>query len=111
MTVYALTTFDDANYRESVILDGTPYVLAFALNQRENTYYLSISASDGTPLVSGLKVLSNWPMLHGFVDARLPPGELIPLTAADDASPPEPGELGTTERVTLYYFDASEALR
>lgn len=111
MAQFIIPTFADPFWRQTTILDGVPYALEFSFSGRERAYYLAISATDGTPLAKGVKVLCNRPLLGaGRVNPLLPPGELV-AAAVGDSSPPGMGELGAGLRVQLVYLDAAEARR
>lgn len=88
-------------------LDGVEYVLNFDWNGRESRWYMSISMIDGTLLVAGIKLISNWPLLRRFADLRLPQGNL----RAVDYSPQGGEPAGLVEdlgrRVKLIYTPTS----
>lgn len=104
----SLRTFDDPFYTMTVPLDGTDYLFEFRHNQREDCWYFSISLTDGTALASGVKVVSDRPLLSRFGDVRLPPGMLVAFANTSDKSPPRLADLGEDRRVTLIYFAAEE---
>lgn len=108
MAVFTLPTFDDPFYSQITDLDGTDYLLEFRYSQRENAWYFSVSLSDETRLVSGVKVVCGVFLLDRFPDVRLPPGQLIALPNGTDDSLPGMNELGPDRRVTLIYLDAEE---
>lgn len=108
MAIQSLRTFEESFYTMTTALDGSDYLFEFRYNQRENVWYFSISLSDGTLLVSGVKIVCNRPLLTRFADVRLPPGVLIAFANTTDESPPGLTELGEDRRVTLLYYDASE---
>lgn len=93
-------------------LDGVDYLISLAYNQREDRIYLSLADDEGTPIVSGLKVVANWPLLfrHRY-NTAIPPGELMAIDTTSDKSPPSLGELGEGLRVQLTYFDAATMAR
>lgn len=94
---------DTPLYTQRVTLDGIEYVLKFDWNDRENRWYLSLYDVSETPLATGIKIVSNWPLLRRFTSANMPPGSLM----AADLSPqggesPMYADLGV--RVKLLYF-------
>jgi len=96
-----------AFYDQRVELDGTTYVLDFAWNERGRSWFLTVNTADGAPIVSGLAVVSNWPLLRRFkYKPELPGGELVAvdLTGTYDAAGYT--DLGTN--VQLTYFTAAE---
>jgi hypothetical protein len=104
----SLRTFDTPFYTMTTVLDGTDYLFEFRYNQRENCWYFSVSTTDGVALVSGVKIVSNRPLLSRFADVRLPPGMLVAFANTTDASPPGLADLGEDRRVTLIYYTAAE---
>lgn len=103
-----LRTYSDPFYTTSTVLDGTDYALEFRYSQREEAWYFSIGLTDGTPLVSGVKVVCNRALLSRFADVRLPPGRLVAFSTSPDKSPPKLEELGQGKRVELTYVTAEE---
>lgn len=96
-----------AFYDLRVALDGVTYILNFSWNARARSWYLDVQDSDGTPIVSGLAVVSNWPLLRRFKwNAALPGGELIATDLTGTYDAPGYTDLGTN--VPLYYFTADE---
>lgn len=86
-------------------LDGRDYNLRFAWNQREERWYLDINAGDDTPLLVGVKLVTNWPLLLGrHADPRLPDGELMVRTTLRDDSPPGLNDMGFGLRCELLYI-------
>lgn len=106
-----LPTFpDEANYTMAPSLDGVPYNLTFRLSEREACWYLDLALADGTPLVSGKKLvcaISLW--RYQRYNPLVPQGHLVCSSAAglsDD--PPNLGELGDGRRCILFYFTLAE---
>lgn len=104
----ALRTFEDPFYTMTTTLDGSDYVFEFRYNQREECWYFSISLTDGTLLVAGVKVVCERKLLSRFADVRLPPGILVAYANTNDTSPPKLTELGQDRRVTLMYVTKAE---
>jgi hypothetical protein len=95
-------------YVQKTRLDGRDYILRFSYNERIQRWYVGICDEEGTPLLLGLKLVANWPLLrHYRHDPRLPPGELMAVDLTNDGSPPTLNELGEGKRVELTYFEAT----
>jgi len=87
-------------------LDGVDYQLDFAWNGREGAWYVSISKVDGSPLVLGLKLVSNRPLLKRFRHVSgLPPGELAAINPEASIDYAQYGDLNNG--VLVCYFDAA----
>lgn len=104
----SLRTFEDPFYTMTTVLDGTDYLFEFRHNQREDCWYFSISLTDGTLLVAGVKVVCDRPLLRRFTNVRLPPGILLAFANTTDKSPPKLADLGQDRRVTLIYYAKAE---
>lgn len=108
MPIFTVPTSDQPFYTQKTALDGVNFTLSFAYNQREDRWYLSIADDEETPIVSGIKILANFPLLFRFKFLpAMPPGEMVALDTTKDGSPPGAGELGSGKRVRLVYFDAA----
>jgi hypothetical protein len=93
-------------YTQKTRLDGVDYVLEFRYSQREDRWYLDISDSEEVPILTGLKLIANWPLLQAYhYDTRVPPGELMAISLVADDSPPGLNELGEGLRCELTYFE------
>jgi len=96
-------------FDQTVTLDGTNYVLAFAYNQREERYYVSIGTPAGVWLATGCACVCDVPL---FANARpsagMPPGALVVISTTSDDSPPKLGELGVGLRCSLWYYTAAD---
>jgi hypothetical protein len=110
MALLTVPTSTEPFYDQISELDGINYLLGFRYNQREDRWYLSISEESGTPIITGIKLVCNWPLTGGFHDARLPPGVLTVLSAIDaNQAPPGFDEIGPSRRCELHYLPATEA--
>lgn len=97
----------------TVNLDGVDYELRVRYSQREDRYYLSLYTIDQVPIVAGVKIVLEFPLLRGDPQ-NAPPGQLIALSNEDaDDTSPGLGELGTKDsgaRVQLIYITQAEIL-
>lgn len=102
------TTPGDPFYVQRTRLDDSDFVLHFSYNQRTERWYLSVHDDEDAPILSGLKLVANWPLLrHYHADTRVPPGELIVVDLTGDGSPPTLDELGPGRRCELIYQPAA----
>ena len=109
MAITQIPTATDPFYDMVVNLEGTDYKLTFNYNQREDATYLSISTPDGDDIVNGIKVVSNWPLLHKWADPRLPPGELICFANTQTTDPaPGLGAITVGGAFTLTYLSSNQ---
>ena len=112
MAIQVIPTPTDLPYYSfRVKLEGRDFTFSVQYSTRGDRYYLSIADSDNTPLVSGLKLVSNWPLLEYYQsDPRVPQGELFAMSTNSDITPAGFGELGLGQRVELTYFETADAL-
>lgn len=87
-------------------LDGREFILSFDWNDREQRFYFSIAASDGTPIMSGRKLVCNWPLTRKIAGTAKPPGILMAIDYSNQAGEP-PGLNDLGERVKLVYFSVT----
>ena len=109
MTTWIIPTSTDpevARYTQSVALDGRDYELGLRWNQREKRWYFSLADQDGTPIVSGRKVVADWDLLRGITTPRRPPGLLTARDTLGEGKAPGLTDLGA--RVKLVYLDLEE---
>lgn len=85
-----------------VQLDGTDFLLGFNYTEREDRFYLTVNDSTGSPIVGGLKVVENWPLLSRTSDSRRPLGDLFALDTIGEG-PPGLHDLGPGRRVSFLY--------
>lgn len=100
------TSTTDPDYTQRTILDGVEYILAFRWNGRAAKWFFSLYDQSGDPIVEGVKVVADFPLLRPVSDTRKPPGDLIALDTTGEGRDPGLGELG--DRVILTYLDSTE---
>lgn len=117
MSLRIPTSTELSIYRQTTSLDGRDYIFRFRWNQREGTWFFSLSDAEDDPIVEGVKVIVQLPLLRLVTDPRKPPGIILALdTQAEEtdfsASPKttaqDPGLFELGERVTLLYFTEAE---
>lgn len=93
---------------QRLTLDGRVYTIGLAWNQLTEGWFLSLLDSEERPIISGVRVVSNWPLLRWKrFDPRCPPGELAAVTGNPDESPPGFDDFGIGKRVQLTYFSVN----
>ena len=66
------------HYAQQTELDGKTYTFEFEFIERENFWMLHLGDQDGNPLVCGIKLVDQWPLLRR--DLGVLGGDLIFLT-------------------------------
>lgn len=88
MTVSIIPTRSDiAAYFFKVKLDGVLFQVAFQHNDREDRWYLDLRTADGVPIRSGIKLVSNFPLLRLVAQPSRPRGELVVINTQSDDNP------------------------
>ncbi len=96
-----------AAFRTRVPLDGVDFLLDLTWNGRAAAWFLSVFSADGEPLVQGLKVVSNRPLLHRFRHIEgMPAGELFAADYSQNVACANFEQLGTS--IDFLYLDAAE---
>jgi len=95
------------SWMQRTTIAGRDYQLTFQWVQRDGHWWFSLADQDGAPITSGVKLVTNWPLLRGVTDTRRPPGNLMVVdgTGVNDLDPGF-SDLGT--RFLLMYADPSD---
>lgn len=101
VTIIPVST-NDSNYRQIASLSGIDYELFLRWNSREGRWYFDLSR-DGVRLLSGQKVVIEWPLIRPGQSLPLPPGILMAIDPTGAGTDPGLSELG--DRVALMYAD------
>lgn len=89
------------NQRFKVALEGSTYIFEFRYNVRGLYWSFNILTAGNVPIVSGVRVVSDYSLLSPFTDDRLPPGRLYCLDQFQSGSDATLQELGDTH-VLIY---------
>jgi len=100
------TVANELAYSIRTTLSGSDFVFAFEFNQAEGFWYFDLLDASEAPIVQGVKVVLDFPLLVDVTDPRRPLGDIVALDSTgkgidagqDDLSPPTP-------RVSLVYLD------
>lgn len=93
-----------ADFSEQVDLDGTTFTLRFRWSERASNWHLDLSYVDGTPIASGLKLVTGWPLLWRSTHPLRPLGDLYVIDMQRRDAEPNFDGLGT--RWVLMYQEA-----
>jgi hypothetical protein len=105
------TVEDQPYYSFRIRLEGRDFTFSVTYSTRQDLYYLTISDADNAELVSGLKLVTNWPLLEYYqANPAAPQGELFAMSTTGDVTPARFGELAVGKRVELTYFETADAL-
>lgn len=68
---------DDASFHEQVQIDGQIYVFNFHWNSLNEFWVMDIYNRDEEPIIIGIKIVANYPLLYPFAVDGMPEGEII----------------------------------
>lgn len=97
---------DTELYQLQVELDGVTYGLELRWNHVAEGWFISVLTSEDVRVVSGVRIVVDWPLFKRFADPRLPPGELMAQDTTGAQQDPGLEDLG--KRVLLLYFSEAE---
>lgn len=98
---------NDSSFVQSVTIDGVVFNLSFKWNARQEAWALAILDSEKVTIIAGIRIVANYDLLNGKVDARLPDGVLLALDMEGQGVDPGIDDLGN--RVLLIYATRAEA--
>lgn len=93
---------DTPLFTQRVTLDGQEYTIRLDWNGREGRWYLDVGDVDEAWIVTGIKLVADWPLLRRCADSRKPPGDLLAVDMSGAGEPPNLPQLGRS--VKLIYF-------
>jgi len=101
---------DKAHFALRVTLDDRDYTLSLEWSQREAKWYLALADQDENPILRGIKVVADYPLLTlAKWDARCPPGQLIANDTSGQGLDPGFADMtGASPRVVLTYVTGAE---
>lgn len=105
--------FNTPHFRQRVTLDGAEYIMTFEWNQRAEKWYWSLAASDETKILTGVKLVADYPLLTlARWHDQCPDGEIYALDNSGQGLDPHlldlASEDGSTPRVQVVYVTAEE---
>ena len=109
MSQVTIPMSDLAEFSQSVTLDGNEYRLHFYWNGRGSFWGMDISDANGVPLLSGIRLIINFPMLLQHKESGLPPGQFLIVDSNLKTQNDEPGRNDFTigRKLNLVYWSAA----
>lgn len=92
-------------YTFQVELEGTLFTFDFEWNERSQSWAMGIADAAGTKLLSGIRVITGWPLIDRFQSAALPLGSLYCIDTSDENKDPGADDFGS--RVQLIYREST----
>ena len=105
--------YNTPHFRQRVTLDGAEYLLTCEWNQRAEKWYFSVAAADETRVLTGVKLVADYPLLTlARWNDQCPEGELYAVDSSGQGLDPHlldlANEDGSAPRVRLVYLTAEE---
>lgn len=94
-----------ANFTLRCELDAVEYEFTFRFNERDGTWFMSLADIEGDPIVEGVPLRVNLPLLMDVPDVRKPGGLLMALDTSGTGV--DPGRYDLGDRVVLTYGDGT----
>jgi len=93
----------ESNYEILITLEDVDYILRFLWSERDHHWYMTISDSSGSAIITGVKVVCDAPLASHVTDERIWPGQLWCVDMTRYGVDPGLRDLGT--RTKLIYID------
>jgi len=100
------TRTDVARYYFTTQLDNVTFRLNFEWNDRAGGWFMDVYDASDVLLLSGVRIVVNYPFMNKYRDARLPEGMLEAIDTSDEDLDPGLKDLG--DRVKLVYTPAAD---
>lgn len=97
------TRSDVPCYDFQITLDGVILNLEFMWGDRLNLWTMNIFDLNQNPIVTGVPLFTEFPLLYKEKDVRLPPGQWFCVDTGNEGKNPGRDDFGS--RVLLYYGD------
>lgn len=99
------------NFTQEIVLAGLTYNILFTFNDSDKAWYLSISDSRLTSLVSGIKVMPNQNLTKVYSYLNIfPDGDIWCLRLKNDFSPIGYENLGIDKSYEIVWIPSNEVI-
>jgi len=105
-TLVLPVTYDIAAYQFQIELEGTLYFFSFRYNSRMDRWVMNIADENEEILLAGLVLITNYNLLHGFKNDKLPPGKIFMYDETGEQKTSGRDEIGNT--IKLFYVESIE---
>jgi len=101
------TSLVESWYEQRVTLDGVAFVMRLAWAERERRWFMDLETADGTPVMTGRKVVADRPLTERLTTPLRPAGDLWCVDRSGEGRDPDLRDLGG--RCLLLYVDAESS--
>jgi hypothetical protein len=102
------TNSDNPSWSEIIALEGIGYLLSFTWNNRDNSWVLDIQLPDETPIIMGIKMITNYELLGTYAEQNMPEGSMVLYDTSGAREDCTRDELGN--RWKLYYVTSDDPI-
>lgn len=95
-------------YTQDIKIEGIYYRFLFVWNTRSETWSLTISNVDEEVIISGIVLVINYDLLHGFHHLDLPKGGLFVIDSTGNTSKIAYDDFSGNRRLKLIYMTEAE---
>lgn len=95
-----------SSFIEQITLSGTIFVLRFNWNSLNEFWSMDIQNRDEEPIIMGIKIVPNYPLLAQYTDNNLPSGEIVCQNIV--RSPDGIGRFDIGQKFLLVYYEEGE---
>lgn len=103
MTAVRIVTTPYPDTTQRVELDSVVYTLRLRWSERGECWHFDLSDADGDPILSGIRMVTGFPLLYRFRYLAVPPGEFWFLDLRGLGGAPTLEDMG--DRFRFYYVD------
>lgn len=100
------TRSDLSSYRFQVTIESVIYIFEFRWNTQFEFWTFDIYDFGSVPLITGVKLIVNYPLTKRYAKEELPPGELIAIDSTSTLDRVGRNDLG--DKVQLIYMTEAE---
>ena len=95
-----------SNFKEQLLLDGELFVLEFTWNALNEFWVMDIYTREEDPILLGIKIVPNYPLLSAYSMPEKPKGEIICQNVVSDTGEIERFDIG--QKFELIYYSQNE---
>lgn len=97
---------DPAQWQEQIELTGVSFILVFTWNALNSFWGMDIYNRDEEPLILGIKIVPNYPLLQAYTVFGMPAGEIVCQNVVN--APQEIKRFDMAQKFQLVYYEPAE---
>jgi hypothetical protein len=104
----ATPTNDSSNYEYSTVLDGDEYIIRMTWNETSNSWYINVQAYNGDTVVSGIRMVSHFPLMVIYKSLDTPMGAVVVIQKSSGPTLTPTRESFNDGTHELWYFTEND---